>query len=420
MSIVCATSFSERSTAVVRAAAALAGRLGEPLALVHAVPREEQRGPATLRMDDALRSLRARAELVVEGEVVVGPAAEAVARFADARRASLLVMAGAPAEPSGLEVTDAVLQHCTIPCLVVREAGPFEAWASRERPLKVMLGVDASVPFAAARAFLARLAAHGPISASAAHVYWPPAEYARLGLPQPLMFTEPDPALEKVLSGEVAHEVGTLAPDVSPRVRLRIGMGWTGDQLVAMAKEEGADLLVVGSHRRHGVGKLWSVSQHVVWNAPMSVASIPAEAAPRAAAAEIPEMTEVLAATDFSPSGDQAVPYAFSIVQPGGTVHLVHARPIAPSEEDRRKLEQQLRALVPAQAAEQAKRAAVEVVWGEPSAAIASAAERMGADAICVGSHARRTVAKAVLGSVSQALLGKTRRPVLVVPRKAE
>jgi len=302
----------------------------------------------------------------------------------------------------------------------VQDGGPFEAWAAGERPLKAVLGVDASVPFSAARGFLAKLAARGPVSVTAAHVYWPPAEYARLGLPQPLMFNEVDPALEEVLAGEVAREVGALAPGVSPRVRLQIGIGSPGDHLVAMAAEEGANLLVVGTHRRQGVGKLWSVSHHAVRNATMSVASIPAEAAHPAADAEIPELIEVLAATDFSPSGDRAVPYAFSLVRPGGTVHLVHALHAAPSEEDRRKVEKQLRALVPAQAAEQAKRAAVEVVWGEPSEAIARAAERMGADAICVGSHARGTIAKAVLGSVSQALLGRTRRPVLVVPRKAE
>jgi len=420
MRIVCATSFSEHSTAAVRAAAALASRLGEPLALVHAVPGEEQRESAALRMENALRPLRARAGLVVEGEVVVGPVAEALTRAADARRADLLVLAGARAEASMLGVADAVLQRCAIPCLVVRGAEPFEAWASGERPLKAVLGVDASVPFASARAFLAKLAAHGPISAGAAHVYWPPVEYARLGLPQPLMFTEPDPALEEVLSGEVAHEVGTFPPGVAPQVRLRIGIGWTGDQLVAMAEEERADLLVMGSHRRRGVGKLWSVSHHAVRNATMSVVCVPAEAARRPADAEIPEMASVLAATDLSPSGDQAIPYAFSLVRPGGTVHLLHALPTAPSEDGRRELEQRLRALVPAQAVEQAKLAAVEVVWGEPSAAIASAAERMGADAICVGSHSRGAVARVVLGSVSQALLGKTRRPVLVVPRRAE
>ncbi|HEY8211476.1 MAG TPA: universal stress protein, partial [Myxococcaceae bacterium] len=276
MSVVCATSFSERSASAVRAAAALAGRLGKPLVLVHAAPDEEQREAAALEMEDALRRLRARTGLVVEGQVVVGPAAEAVARFANSRRADLLVIAGAHAQASRLGTPDAVLQHCAVPCLVVREGEPFEAWATGERPLKVVLGVDASVPFAAARGLAAKLAEHGPVSVTAAHVYWPPVEYARLGLPQPLMFTEPDLALEEVLTGEVAREVGALAPGALPRVRLWIGMGWTGDQLVALATEEGADLLIVGTHRRRGVTRLWSVSHHAVRNAPMSVASIPA------------------------------------------------------------------------------------------------------------------------------------------------
>ncbi|HVE82676.1 MAG TPA: universal stress protein, partial [Myxococcales bacterium] len=303
-----------------------------------------------------------------------------------------------------------------VPCLVVRDGAPFAGWAKGDRPLKVTLGVDASVPFMAARGFLSRLAKVGPLSVSAAHVYWPPAEYDRLGLPQPLMFTEVDPALEEVLAGEVAREVGVLPPGVTPKVRLRIGMGWTGDQLVAMAEEEGADLLIIGTHRRRRMGKLWSVSHHAVRAASMSVACIPAELAPRAADASIPELREVIAATDLTPSGDQAIPYAFSLVRPGGTVHLVHAASAAPSEEDRRKLEARLRALVPHQAQEQAKRATVEVVCGEPSEAIARAGERVDADAICVGSHGRGMLAKAVMGSTSEGLLGKTRRPVLVVP----
>jgi nucleotide-binding universal stress UspA family protein len=420
MSIVCATGFSARSGTAVRAAAALAGRMGEPLVLVAAVEREEDREGAALSMEATVRTLRERPGLVVDGNVLVGPAAEVVARFAEKVKADLLVIAGAQPQAARLGVPDALFQTCAVPCLVVRQSEPFEAWAKGERSLKAMLGADASVPFVAARGFLAKLAQRGPVEATAAHVYWPPAEYERLGLPQPLIFTDADPALEEVLSGEVAREVGAIPPGASPRVRLRIGMGWTGDQLVAMAQEDEADLLVIGTHHRRGMGKLWSVSHHAVRNAPMSVACIPAEAAPRAADAELPELREVLAATDLSPAGDQAVPYAFSLVRPGGTVHLVHALHAAPSEDDRRKVEGRLRALVPVKAVEQAKRAEVEVVWGEPSEAIARAAERVSADAICVGTHSRGTLAKAVLGSVSQALLGRTRRPVLVVPRRAE
>jgi nucleotide-binding universal stress UspA family protein len=116
MSIVCATSFSARSGTAVSAAAALAGRLGEPLVLVSAVPLEDERKDAELAMEDALWPLRARPGLAVEGKVVVGPAAEAVARFAESRQADLLVVAGAQAQASKLGVPDAILQTSAVPC----------------------------------------------------------------------------------------------------------------------------------------------------------------------------------------------------------------------------------------------------------------------------------------------------------------
>ncbi|HVE85891.1 MAG TPA: universal stress protein, partial [Myxococcales bacterium] len=90
MSVLCATSFSGRSRRAVSAAADLAGRLGEPLLLVHAVPDEERRESAALELEAALRPLREQRGLQVQGKVLVGPAAEAVARFAEAERVDLL------------------------------------------------------------------------------------------------------------------------------------------------------------------------------------------------------------------------------------------------------------------------------------------------------------------------------------------
>jgi nucleotide-binding universal stress UspA family protein len=56
------------------------------------------------------------------------------------------------------------------------------------------------------------------------------------------------------------------------------------------------------------------------------------------------------------------------------------------------------------------------VLFGDhPSAAIAAAAERLDADVICVASHGRRGLARAALGSVTEELMRKTQRPVLVV-----
>ncbi len=49
--------------------------------------------------------------------------------------------------------------------------------------------------------------------------------------------------------------------------------------------------------------------------------------------------------------------------------------------------------------------------------AIAQAAERHDVDLICLGSHGKGALSRAVLGSVAHGVLGEARRPVLVVGR---
>lgn len=56
-----------------------------------------------------------------------------------------------------------------------------------------------------------------------------------------------------------------------------------------------------------------------------------------------------------------------------------------------------------------------EVIAGEPAEEIVEYAENHEVDLIVVGSRGRGTVASALLGSVSQAVLHHARRPVLIV-----
>jgi len=50
-----------------------------------------------------------------------------------------------------------------------------------------------------------------------------------------------------------------------------------------------------------------------------------------------------------------------------------------------------------------------------PATAICQAAERFGASLICMSSRGRSRVAKALLGSVAQAVMTGSRRPVLIL-----
>ena len=61
---------------------------------------------------------------------------------------------------------------------------------------------------------------------------------------------------------------------------ITIPEGLTSQQIVdRLTAEEKVDLLVVGTHQRRALGKLWSVSHHALRLARMSVAAVPSTAA---------------------------------------------------------------------------------------------------------------------------------------------
>ena len=83
--------------------------------------------------------------------------------------------------------------------------------------------------------------------------------------------------------------------------------------------------------------------------------------------------------------------------------------------------EAKLRTLAPNEAEARGIVTEVEVSESRETAeAICAAAERFGADVICIGSHTRPGFTAKVLGSVSLAVLQGSRRPVLVVWPPAE
>ena len=82
----------------------------------------------------------------------------------------------------------------------------------------------------------------------------------------------------------------------------------------------------------------------------------------------------------------------------------------------KKSAEEKLRTLIPLRSIIHDRSTEVLVLESrDPADAIAQAAERVGVDVICLGTHGRSGIAKAVLGSVAQAILSKTKRPVLLV-----
>jgi nucleotide-binding universal stress UspA family protein len=80
-----------------------------------------------------------------------------------------------------------------------------------------------------------------------------------------------------------------------------------------------------------------------------------------------------------------------------------------------------LRALLPEGAEARGVATNVEVVpHRNPATGILQAAERAGADVICVGTHGGTGRFDTLLGSVAQQVVAQSQRPVLVVPSPRE
>jgi nucleotide-binding universal stress UspA family protein len=151
--------------------------------------------------------------------------------------------------------------------------------------------------------------------------------------------------------------------------------------------------------------------------------------------AKAPEIRRVLAPTDLSDLGNEAVPYAYAMLPGGGTVYLIHVvetvtipNPLyahyspgrAPTAEERAKQEralaEELRQLVPSDAAQRGIETQVEVVESEQvSEAICAMAERLEVDALCIGTHGRSGLPRVLFGSVTERVMHCTHRPVLLV-----
>lgn len=147
------------------------------------------------------------------------------------------------------------------------------------------------------------------------------------------------------------------------------------------------------------------------------------------------ELASVLVPTDFSDCGLAAVPYAYALVAPGGTVHLLHVmaeeevpNPLyahytpghAATAEERHRQESDLRAhlerLAPATARERRVRTLARVVEAEDVAElVCAAAEQLDVAAVCIGSHGRNGLERALMGSVAERVLEHCRRQVLLV-----
>jgi nucleotide-binding universal stress UspA family protein len=153
------------------------------------------------------------------------------------------------------------------------------------------------------------------------------------------------------------------------------------------------------------------VSAVILEDAHQSVLCVPLTA--DAALDEVPRVRVALAATDRSAFANLAIPWAYALVGDKGEVHIVHVVEDESDVNDQALVQELLELAPPARMGVTTR---AHVVHGDdPARTIAETAERAGADVICICSHGRSGLTRALVGSVADKLMRACHRPVLVL-----
>jgi nucleotide-binding universal stress UspA family protein len=434
MSIVCGTDYSAKAAEAGTVAALLAARIQEPLILLYAlddladfrVDAEAARAYESV-FELAKQRLPAEAERLrgfgatVEEVFVTGAADEALVSRATRADARLIVLASTGRRGVSRwllgSVAERTVRSSLVPVLVVRAPAPLEAWLRGERPLRIIVATDLSPTSDLAIRWAMALRAIAPCHITVAHA-------ATTTNPHEAQALERD--LRRRMDEWAAAEI---------HVMVNSETGPAGRHLATLAATEQADLLVLGTRQRTGVDRLWcgTVAGEALFLAQTNVACVPALAPAEQRTQPIPEMHTILAATDFSKTGNAAVAHAFGLVARGGIVHLVHVvQPprfqstfSAPSadltftvdEAPEHHLARQLAALVPGDSEPRGITSGLAIIENRDVVqGICAAAKRLKVDAICMGNRGHSPLAEAVLGSVARGVANHATVPVLLVP----
>jgi nucleotide-binding universal stress UspA family protein len=212
--------------------------------------------------------------------------------------------------------------------------------------------------------------------------------------------------------------VDRLAAGVAVETETRVLDGSPAERLADLARETGADEIVVGSRRKGRVAAaLGSVSHALLAHADQPVIVVPENAADTSGAEG---RRSVVVGYDGSPQADAAVAYAATR---DARVVAVHAYEPVPDWLGRPRYQWALddnqgRGRELLQPLEERGDVATSLLEGPPARAIVAAADARDADEIVIGSRGFGRL-RSIGGSVSHAVLQEADRPVVVIPTDA-
>ncbi len=285
-------------------------------------------------------------------------------------------------------------------------------------PRCIVVGVDLSEPsIVAARWTVAHLGGDSEIILAHAICVPEPPRFLRM------LHTSTQPLIEDAKLGAESRLGGLISSLGANRVRHDIRVGRPDEVVIAIAREFGAELVVIGPNgERPGISKLLGgTAERVTHQSPSSV--LLARALPAGPA------RTVLVALDESEITPAVLQWAARIAShPDANVIVMHivnpllsgAVAVNAGSTERRRAEDQLREgaerwLRERIAGTRLEGAVTEVAFGDPGFEILSAVERFGADLVVVGRNSPGRGRAAGLGGTSAFLLRSGSGAVLLV-----
>lgn len=201
-------------------------------------------------------------------------------------------------------------------------------------------------------------------------------------------------------------------------VETLVECGFAEVVLASAARARHADLVVVGTHGREGAQRVLrgSVAEEVAREGVASVLIVK-----RATEAGLPE--RVLVATDFSEPSAAGLEVALAIAAPGARIDVVHAfdppgrlgLPPSDGELDQLRTAAAEQGAALAASAPEGRELHFSLVDGEPAEVVPERVEKGEHDLVVAGTHGRRGIRRALLGSVAEQLARKVACNVLIV-----
>ena len=225
-------------------------------------------------------------------------------------------------------------------------------------------------------------------------------------------------------------DIGAPARAAGVGVEAKVVEGNPAAEILRIAREEAASLLILGTHGRSGFDRLLlgSVTERVLRYAPCPVLTVTTRVLPDYPP-DRPPFRNIVCPIDFSPASQRAVEYALTLAQEAyGRLTLLHALEQTSPEEEvelarfdiagfHRAMEQIAKVRLDAAIPEGARdwcRPEILVGRGKAWRVILEAAEERDADLIVIGTHGRHPIDTALFGSTTHHIVRAAHCPVLV------